>query len=180
MDLPITPIFFRKVGIFQKLVDAEYGFSQKNIWEAEKAALIWAAGPNHQLAGSYITKKNIQDLLRDEINSRIKKGDQKVEKLFDFAISFPDQVMEIIVMHGFASEKGDGADSGNYSIRFNPDGFMAGNILIETNNLKSRLKYSIWVALWWPVLFLGGIILLEQALPDTFHLLKEIALRYWH
>src|SRR5687767_1569684 len=105
MDLPIVPSFFRKIDIYQRLTDAEKEKSTKDIWDSEKAVLAWAAGPNHKFVGSYINKQNIIDLLTEEFNKRATSGDKSAEHLIEFIITFSKEVMEALVMRGFATEK---------------------------------------------------------------------------
>ncbi|MEI6478174.1 MAG: hypothetical protein WCO52_04265 [bacterium] len=165
MDLPIVPSFFRRIDVYQRLIDAEHEIATKDIWDSEKAALMWAAGPDHKFVGSYISKENIEDLLKREFNARLAAGDASAQRLIDFIVGFSKEVMEALVMRGFAIEKPIDSSQGAYKIRINPDGFLAGKILIETNSLKSAWRYKLWIGLWWIILGLALIILLIQAWP---------------
>jgi hypothetical protein len=166
MEWPITPTFFRKVGVYQRLVDAQNGFKQKDIWDAEKVALKWAAGPGHQLIGSPINHSHVKDFLGQEI-VRTGPGDVLGLSLFRFALAFPNNLLEALVMHGFA-EVPLGSAGPDYQVRFTPDGFMAGKILIETNDLQNAKPYKFAVNSWWAIIFLGSVILLREAFPGLF------------
>lgn len=173
MDLPIVPSFFKKLDVYQRLKDAEKDMKDKSIWEAEKTVLIWAAGPDHQLVGSFITEEHIKDIVEKEFMARAIKGDETATKLIDYALVFRNQVLEALVMRDFAVER---LPEGRipYGIRINPDGFLAGNILLNTSSLTKNWRYQSWIWAWWLVLALGILLLLEQVLPDLWHVLDHI------
>ena len=63
-DFPLTPYFFRKLGIFQALLDLEKAENDE-CWKMEKSLLLWSATGHHHLASS-LNREYIQDRLLEK------------------------------------------------------------------------------------------------------------------
>lgn len=165
MNLPFTPTFFKKLDIYQQLVDYEKAVEIKPIWKAEKVVLLWAIGRGHQHIGSYISPGNVKDALEMEV----KVNGKLDESAAAYAVHI-QQVLDALVVRGFAE-----AHHANSSIRINQNGFIAGKILEETDFLTKTFKYKLWTWLWWGVLFAAAVILINQVLSALSGIFESIS-----
>lgn len=164
MNLPFTPTFFKKLDIYQQLVDYEKAVEIKPIWKAEKVVLLWAIGRGHQHIGSYISTGNVKDPLEMEVKEDGRLGESAVA----YAVHI-QQVLDALVVRGLAE-----AHPSNSSVRINQNGFIAGKIIEETDFLTRTFKYRVWTWLWWGLLTMATIILVNQtinALLGIFNLI---------
>lgn len=63
IELPLTPSFFKKLGIYQDLTDKELTIN-KSLWPMEMALLIWTVKSHQHLATS-ITLQFVVDRLKE-------------------------------------------------------------------------------------------------------------------
>ncbi len=182
MILPFTPSSFRKLDIFQQLMEYESHRNEKHLWDGVKAVLIWAASPNHQHLGSYIDTGHVKDALKycaDEGFISEKERERLVDSCRHIAESLP------VYMFGeFETEQ---LNSENKLVRINRDGILAGRILFETNFLKQNLlQYKFWIYMWWFVLALAFVLLLTQTTEGLKNLFSQSSTHHsqhqmqWH
>ncbi len=155
MDIPFTPYFFKKLGIYQQLSEIEA--AKKEVWKGEKSVLKWAAGPKHQHTGSYIGTGNVRDALQDTGDIDL-VGDTDVE---DWLHEKSQKVLDSLELDGFAERHPDYPQ--NKDVRIIKEGLLAGRILLETDSLKNCNDYKCWINVWWVALIAGGVLLLSQA-----------------
>lgn len=167
MELPITPTFFKRLDIFQKLMDFEKDEEIKSTWKAEKIVLVWAAGADHQHIGSYIDPSHVTKPLENEI------GTGKLdERSVEYAVH-PQEVLDALIVRGFADK-----NPNNKSVLINKDGLMAGKIIKETKYLKSNQKYWFWISLWWIVLGVGFLALVAELISTTLTIARSALLSH--
>lgn len=154
MNLPFTPTFFKKLDIYQQMVNFEKAVDIKPIWKAEKVVLLWAIGRGHQHVGSYISTGNVKDALESEVRD----GGMLGESAVGYAVHI-QQVLDALVIRGLADPH-----QSNNTIRVNQNGFLAGMILEETNFFNNTGKFRFWTLAWWGVLISASVILMNQAL----------------
>lgn len=163
MDLPIAPSFFRRIDVYQRLIEAEREKLTKDIWEAEKEVLRWAAGPDHKLIGSKISSDHVKDILGKSFEESMVHGNiDKAKNSINYA-SFCSNVLEALALRGFAVLEDSAA-------RISPEGFTAGKILIETEDLKKPDRYRVWILLWWLIFALAALALVQQVTPSLLAL----------
>lgn len=163
MNLPFTPTFFRKIDVYQRIMEFENDLSIKHIWQAEKVILIWSAGEHHQHIGSYIDAKCAMVPLRQAVNDGLLDQDS-----VEYAVS-PQHVLNSLITKGFAEK-----NPTNESVKITQDGFWAGKILKETDRLKKVSTYQFWIWFWWLVFVLALIILFYQAWPGLISVIHFI------
>lgn len=167
MNLPFSPTFFRKMDVFQQLMEYE-SQKEKHLWEGEKALLMWARGEEHQHLGSALGINHVKDAL-----------DYCVRKNFipqsenDRMRGSARHILESLTTHEFGNLV-DNSNPRNPGIKINRNGILAGQILIETNNLNNPMMYQAWIFIWWIVLGGATLILLNQSLRALFDILKSI------
>lgn len=168
MNLPFSPTFFRKMDIFQQLMEYESQKDKKHLWEGEKVSLIWAGSELHQHLGSPIDIHHLRNAF-----------DYCVEKYFiteaekGRLIGGSRHILESLVTHELAILY-DYSNPKNPRIKINRNGILAGQILIETNNLKSTGKYKRWQWDWWFLYFGAGLLLALGVLNAAVQLLKTL------
>lgn len=167
MNLPFTPSFFKQIDIYQKLREFEARISTKPIWEVEKLILLWADSKDHQHIASYISPSNIQQYLHEAINTR------KVSLEAVDSVVSPQHALNALVTRGFAEKH-----PVNESVRINSEGFIAGKILRETQNLTDTWKYKFWQALWWLIFMAAVLLLLSQTIGSIFQLLDRFEILF--
>jgi hypothetical protein len=158
MNLPFSPTFFRKIDLFQQLMEFENQKDKKHLWDGEKAVLIWASSEHHQHLGSTIDDHHVKDALNycvvekylTEANKERMKGSLK-------------HILESLPVYGFGDLVST-ADPKTSSVRINRNGILAGRILAETNSLTNTWKYRIWIFIWWLILITAGVLLLTQTI----------------
>lgn len=79
MNLPFSPTFFRKMDIFQQLMEYESQKKKKQLWEGEKALLIWAGSEHHQHLGSAIDLHHVKDALDYCVRVKFITETEKIE-----------------------------------------------------------------------------------------------------
>lgn len=167
MNLPFSPMFYRKVALFQELMEYENQGKIKELWQAEKAALYWAAGKHHQHLGQSIDWKNIKDALSiwvaDGYMTAKTQGDYDGQRY---------QVLKNLEIHEFA-KKSDVKKTG-YWVIINKDGILAGEIIRETKNLKNLWKYKLWVMDWYLLYYAAGLLLVVQAVKALFEVFTPL------
>jgi len=158
MNLPFSPTFFRKMDIFQQLMEYEDEKSKKHLWEGEKAVLIWAASEHHQHLGSFIDSNHVKDALKycakekfitESENHRMQPSAR--------------HILDSLPVHEFGDRE-ENPDPKISRIKINRNGILAGRILTETSLLEETRQYQIWTSVWWIVLGAAALILLAQAL----------------
>lgn len=167
MNLPFFPTFFRKMDIFQQLLEYESQKGEKHLWEGEKALLMWAGSEHHQHLGSLIDIHHVEDALDYcvglDLITEFEKNRMKG--------SIP-HILESLPVHEFG-ELGNASEPKNPRVKINRNGILAGQILIETNNLKDQKKYQIWIYIWWGILGGAALILIDQSLTALLNILKS-------
>lgn len=166
MNLPFSPTFFRKMDIFQQLMEYENRRDKKHLWEGEKAVLIWSASEHHQHLGSSIGIKHVRSAL-DYCSEQgfISKTDaEKVQG------SIP-HIMESLPIYEFGVLD-QGSDPKNPSLKINRNGILAGEILTKTNNLKNTREFKYWQADWYLLYYLAGLLLTIQVIKGAIELIR--------
>lgn len=178
MNLPFSPNFFRKIDIFQQLLEYEAQKSQKPLWNGVKATLVWAASEEHRHLGSSIGTHHIKNALTRCVNKGFITQEEQ-EGLSQKAT----HILESLTPYGFGDTE---VTSSVIEVKINRNGLLAGEILTETDFLRRGVwKYYIWTCVWWLVLIAGGILLLSQTFtavqtffPNSHH--KEKHHRNYH
>src|SRR5258708_1819341 len=160
MNLPFSPTFFRKMDIYQQLMEYEAQRKEKHLWDGEKAVLIWAGSDQHQHLGTSIDNNHMKQIL-DYCKDQGFLTDKDVGRLQSQA----EQILQSIVVREFAEQTGNPASK--YQLRINRDGILAGQILKETKNLKKPWRYRQWTIDWWFAYYAAGI-LLALGIVKTF------------
>jgi hypothetical protein len=162
MNLPLTPDFFKDIAAYQELKN--YDREDKDTWFAEKCLLDWCASDKHQHIASSLRQSSVIDVLKDYYQDKLSTRDIGY-------MAVPEPVMEALVLRGYAS--GD-----RERIQFKGSGLIAGRIIRGTRfmSFPYRLKYDLWVWLWWLVLLLAFIILLKEASPLLSGIWNELLL----
>jgi hypothetical protein len=165
MNLPYSPTFFRKMDIYQQLKEYEGQKDKKRLWEGEKALLIWAGSEHHQHLGSAIDTHHVKDALdfcvkehfiTDTERERI-KGSLR-------------HILESLPTHEFG-EVFDNTNPKEPRIKINRNGILAGQILLETKNLKKTYKYYRWNLEWYFLYYIAGSILIIQMVKGLIELI---------
>jgi hypothetical protein len=168
MNLPFSPTFFRKMDIFQQLMEYEGQKRKKHLWEGQKAVLIWAASDQHQHLGSAIDSHHVKHALEYCVQENFisqSEHDRMKGSVF--------HILESLPTYEFGSPKSNPAYRVDMII--NRSGILAGEILIETNNLKNPQKYQRWSRDWYFVYYLAGILLAIQVVKGIVELVKMIS-----
>ncbi|SRR5260221_601507 len=153
MTLPFSPTFFRKIDIFQQLMEYEEQKDKKHLWEGEKALLIWAGSENHQHVGSAIDLHHVKDALTYCVQAGFISEEER-----DRMKGSVRHILESLPTHEFG-EVYDTTNPKNPLIKINRNGVLAGQILIETKNLKKNYRYKRWAWDWYFLYFLAGLLL---------------------
>lgn len=157
MNLPFSPTFFRKMDIYQQLMEYEGQKSKKHLWKGEKAVLIWSASEHHQHLGSFINTGHLEDALKYCVQEKfITKAEHERMK------GSARHILDSLPVHEFG-ELEEGINLKTSSVKINRNGILAGRILTETNFLNNNWAYNAWTLAWWFVLGAGAIILFIQA-----------------
>lgn len=169
MNLPFSPTFFRKIDLFQQLMEFESQKVQKHLWDGEKAVLIWSGSDKHQLLGTPIDHNHVKDALQYcEDTEYISAGDK--QRL----LGNVTDILESLAVHGFG-ERTDVIGRHNVQLRININGILAGQILAETNNLKINYKYRIWTYDWLLLYYSAGLLLVIQVIKGMIELFDKIS-----
>lgn len=165
MNLPFSPTFFRKMDIFQQLMEYEDQKDKKHLWEGEKAALIWSASDQHQHLGSAIDAHHVKNAL---VYCSKEGFITDVEK--DRLSGSVSHILESLSVHEFGSPKSNPAQK--LDMQINRNGILAGEILIETNNLQNTERYQKWSRDWWLLYYSAGLLISVQAIKGFIELIK--------
>lgn len=165
MNLPFSPTFFRKIDIFQQLMEYESQKEKKHLWEGEKALLIWGASDQHQNLGSALGTNHVKDALTYCVENEIIPESEKIRLRNNLR-----HILDTIPVHEFGHYE-DTADPRSPSVKISRNGILAGEILLQTDFLKKTWRYKIWTFLWWIILGAAGVILLSQTLSAVSALL---------
>lgn len=157
MNLPFSPTFFQKIEVYQQLIGFESQMDKKKLWEGEKAVLLWAQSERHQHLGSAIN----QDCIKDAIiycSTQPYFEDKKIDRFMNDEIN----ILRNLLSKGFGTTAYRNPDQ-VMDLVINNKGLLAGQILVETNNLQNNSKYERYIKWWWIFLYLGVIVLVGQA-----------------
>lgn|SRR3989344_6167940 len=165
MNLPFSPTFFRKMDVFQQLLEYEAQKNKKRLWEGEKAVLIWAASEHHQHLGSAIDTKHVKDALEHCLREKFITESEK--KRMEGSVS---HILESLSTHEFGSPKS--IPEQRIDMKINRNGILAGQILIETDNLKKLWRYKKWTFDWWLLYFIAGLLITTQMLKGAIELIN--------
>jgi len=173
MDLPLTPTFFRKIDIFQNLLDLEKEAKEKPIWYAEKEILLWAAGKNHQNLGEFIEGKTLINYFWPKVTS---------QSLTPEAVPFLSTEYEINKTFRSLEVRGLVEKSMIFTehYRINNSGLLAGQILRETNNLRSKrkmFKYNATISIWWVLVSSTSLLVFLQLLNWIKNIIISVSLK---
>lgn len=168
MNLPFSPTFFRKMDVFQQLMEYESQKDKKHLWEGEKAVLIWSASDQHQHLGSALDTHHVKKALDYCVKEKFITESEK-EKL-QGRVSY---ILESLSVHEFGSPKS--IPEKKLDMKINRNGILAGEILMETNNLKNLRKYKRWSWDWYLLYFLAGLILTIQFLKGFVELIQKVS-----
>ena len=165
MNLPFSPTFFRKMDIFQQLMEYENQAKDKRLWKGEKAVLIWGASDKHQLLDEGLNWRHVKKALDYCVKKKFITESEKNE------LSKPALRTHIIRTFP-VREFGDLLDKDDSRVRINRNGILAGKILAETNNLKNTRDYRMWTGDWHLLYYLAGLLLVIQVLKGFVELVK--------
>lgn len=158
IELPLTPFFFRKLGIYQELTDKELVVNKK-LWKMEKALLKWTVKHHHHLA-STLSRQYVRDRLK-ELGFSSKEAENFTPKvmgnLCQKGYAVPINVDWIKVKEGFAGGEAHKeikeislvAVDSPAEIVFTPDGLIAGRVLMEIETWWGKCKYKGFILLLW-------------------------------
>jgi hypothetical protein len=166
MNLPFSPTFFRKMDIFQQLMEYENQKKKKQLWEGEKALLIWAGSEHHQHLGSAIDLHHVKDALEYCVREKFITEAEK-----DRMKGSVRHILESLVTHEFGTVYDD-SNPKSPSIKINRNGILAGDILTETNNLKKPRKYKKWSWDWYFLYYFAGLLLAIQVIKGAIELVQ--------
>jgi hypothetical protein len=166
MNLPFSPTFFRKMDIFQQLMEYESQKKKKQLWEGEKAVLMWAGSEHHQHLGSAIGLNHAKDALEYCVTEKFITGAER-----DRMKGSVRHIIESLITHEFASLHDD-SNPKSPSIKIDRNGILAGDILIETNNLKNPRKYKKWSWDWYFLYYVAGLLLAIQVIKGIIELVQ--------
>lgn len=169
-DFPLTPSFFKKLGIYQDLMDYEKNEDKKIYWELEKECLRWTAKGHHHLAAS---------LDADSLYKRLPNTLQNEERR-----QLLPKVMGNLCQHGYAYaidkhlERDTGysggagvaynevvnvqsvpVDSPSYIV-FSQDGILAGRVVYDIEKKHKNWTYRLFIDIAWLtilVIFISNI-----------------------
>lgn len=162
IGLPLTPSFFKRIGIYQDLTDDELTIDKK-LWKYEKALLIWTV-KNHQHLASSISIDDVRDKLRELgfTSSTVNDLAPKVmgnlcKRGYTVAIDIKTVEDEDYEGAGRIYEEvrfvNTIAVESPARIVFTQEGLLAGKILSEIEkNLWGRYKYKVFIGLIWVTL----------------------------
>ncbi len=167
MNLPFSPTFFKKMDVFQQLMEYEDQKDKKHLWEGEKAILIWAGSDQHQHLGSPIDSKHVKDALEYSFNEGFISQDEKT-RLEGSA----SHILRSLEVHEFG--KAESNPAYKIDLVINRNGVLAGQILLETNNLRKYKKYKRWSRDWWFIYYVAGFLLFLQFVKVVVEIIKEI------
>ena len=167
MNLPFSPTFFRKMDIFQQLMEYESQKKIKRLWEGEKALLMWAGGEEHQHLGSPLDNQHVKDALDYCVTKNFIPQSEN-----DRMKGSARHILEGTTTHEFG-ELVDDTNPRNPRIKINRNGILAGQVLIETKNLKKTFKYKKWSCDWYLLYFVAGLLLVFQVLKVLVELIQK-------
>ncbi len=168
MNLPFSPTFFRKMDIFQQLMEYEDQKDKKHLWEGEKALLMWAGSEEHQHLGSALDTHHVKNALDYCVRKNYIPQSEN-----DRMRGSARHILESTTTHEF-SEVVDNSNPRNPRIKINRNGILAGEILTETKNLKKYRKYEMWGLDWWILYYCAGLLLVLGLLNASIQLIKTL------
>jgi len=151
------------MDVFQQLVEYENQKDKKHLWEGEKAVLIWAASSNHQHLGSALGTKHAQHSL----DYCVKEG-FITEANRDRMAGSLTHILQSLSVHEFGTP--NSIPENKVDLVINRNGILAGEILIETNNLKNQGKYKRWTWDWYLFYYFAGLLLVIQVVKGFIEL----------
>ena len=158
MNLPFSPTFFRKMDIYQQLKEYETQKEKKRLWEGEKALLMWAGSEHHQHLGSAIENHHVKDALFYCAEKHLIADDDR-----DRLINSLRHILESITTREYGELIDNSVDK-KPRVKINKNGILAGQVLIETNNLKNNRRYDRWSWDWYFLYYTAGLLLFFQLL----------------
>ena len=167
MNLPFSPTFFRKMDIFQQLMEYEAQTDVKRLWRGEKAVLIWAGSEHHQHIGSAIDSSHIKDALCFAETNGYITHEEKVE--LEPSVS---HILGCLITHEFGCSVSNPAQ--RLDLKINRNGILAGRILVETKNLKKPGVFKKWTWDWWLIYYVAGLIIVGQLLKLCIDLYSSV------
>lgn len=183
MNFPVTPYFFKKLSIYERIRNGDRLTAKKLTWFGEVILLKWAA-EEHEHLYSVLSAKRAFKIIKNKIPEKdfflkeLKKG-EKIEyedpkemvKKF-YALSHLRKVLGNLHQRGLAKIISFDQKKEPDTIRFNEKGRMWGDVLLDIDEGK-EFKYSFWLKIikFAFILFLltviisGLRILIETFLP---------------
>ncbi len=155
------------MDVFQQLKEYEKQKDKKLLWDGVKAVLVWAASEQHRHLGSYIHINHIKDALTYSVRVNL-ITDKKENELQGKSL----HILQSLPVYEFGSLE-DTPNEKNAGVKINKDGILAGIILIETEFLKSTIKYDIFVVAWWAILVMAVFALFWQAITPMLKKSRE-------
>jgi hypothetical protein len=168
MNLPFSPTFFRKIDLFQQLMEYENLKDKKHLWAGVKALLMWAASEHHQHIGSSINKDHVKDALNYCVEEKFLASSEG-ERMMDSA----RHILESLITYEFGTVY-DNSNPKNPQVKLNRNGILAGQILVETKNLISTDRYQKWSFDWYLLYWSAGLLLFFQVIKALIEIIKEI------
>ena len=170
MNLPFSPTFFRKMDIYQQLMEYESQKDKKRLWEGEKALLMWAGSEHHQHLGSAIDLHHVKNAL-----DYCAEAGLIVESERDRMKGSVRHILEGLTTHEFGSVY-DNSNPKNPLVKINRNGILAGQVLIETQNLKKLKMFNKWSRDWYFLYYLAGLLLTVQVIKGIIELMESTGL----
>lgn len=168
MNLPFSPTFFRKMDIYQQLKEYEGQKDKKRLWEGEKIVLIWAGSEHHQHLGSAINSDHVKHAFTYCLDADfITKSDKKRLE------GNEPYILDCLVTHELA-ELHDSSIPTQPSVKINRNGILAGQIIIETKNLKETSQYKRWSIQWFLLYGIAFTLLIVQVINGLVELVCKL------
>lgn len=154
-DFPLTPSFFKKLGIYQDLMDIRRNEKKSIYWDIESACLRWTATGHHHLASPLDSKglfKRMPEILRtDEVNKLLPKV---MGNLCQHGYAHPLNIkytkntntsvtLTLGAMYDETLVLEQVAVNSPHAIVFSPDGLLAGRVLHDRENILKRIMYDV-------------------------------------
>jgi len=150
MDLPIQIKFFKKLELYQELIDQNNKKKEtKSIaWNIEKDVLKWTSTGHHHL-GTWIT----ENMIKTDIN--ILKGKyQNLEEL--------KPAVKSLVERGFARMN----SQNDSSIIITHEGLLMGQVVkdYEDGKYRQKIKYPFFIYLTWLTILSSSFLIIYNAI----------------
>lgn len=176
IELPLTPYFFKKLGIYQELTDKQLT-SDKKLWKMEKALLKWTLKNHHHLS-STINIQYVKDRLKEAGFEKVDQASRVMGNLCQrgFAVAVhrkniktPSSMLAGEYVNTETSYTPIAVDSPG-EIVFTQEGLLAGKVLAEIEgSWFGKNKYKWFIRLIWLTL---GVLFIQVVLIPIFSWIK--------